>query len=87
MKTQSDLLQGSSFGLCNSCSTTFLLYLGLTVDEKRILEEFSGPSDTQQVDVVDPSPAPLEGGVWQDLGQEGLTQGFIDDIQGLLEGK
>lgn len=64
-----------------------MLYLGLTSDEKRVLEDFSGTPGPQPADDFDPSPAALEGGPWQDLEQEGVTQGFIDDIEGLLEGK
>jgi hypothetical protein len=51
------------------------------------LEEFSGPLSAQPVDDVDPSPVALKGEPWQELGQAGITQGFIDDIQGLLEGR
>lgn len=89
-KIQSDLLQGSSFSAVQatqSYTTEFLPHLGLTVDEKRVLEEFSGPPNPQPVDNANPSPVEPEGETWQDLRQEGITQGFIDDIQGLLEGK
>ena len=71
--------------LWNSTHLHLCCILGLTVDEKRVLEEFSGHPDTLLDDVVD--SVALEGDAWQDLGQEGISQGFIDDIQGLLEGK
>lgn len=63
------------------------MYLGLTGDEKRLLEEFNGISGTQPGEVADPGPTTLDSEVWEDLEQEGLDRGFIDDIQGLLEGK
>jgi len=90
VKVQADLVQGASFldylgpGLYLN---VFSLYLGLTGDEKRALEEFGGIPSTQPVDVDDPSSAVPEGELWDDLGQGTITQGFIDDIQGLLEGK
>ena len=52
-----------------------------------MLEEFSGTVPSAPVDAVDPGPAPEDGGVWETLEQEGTAQGFIDDIQGLLDGR
>jgi hypothetical protein len=39
------------------------------------------------VDPTDPSSAQEDGHSLATLGQEGLTEGFIDDIQGLLDGR
>jgi len=39
------------------------------------------------IDTADPQPITEDGQLWEALEQEGTTQGFIDDIQGLLNGK
>lgn len=52
-----------------------------------MLDEFSGTSSTQPTDATDPGPVASDDGPWEDLGQEGIAQGFVDDIQGILEGK
>ena len=38
-------------------------------------------------DAVDPGPAPEDGEVRKVLEEGGTAQGFIDDIQGLLDGR
>jgi hypothetical protein len=68
-------------------SLTFLLYLGLGDEGKRVLEEFSGTPPTEHTDVTDSNLNVENEQLWETLGQEGVAQGFIDDIQGLLDGK
>ena len=69
------------------CWTEFFRCLGLGDKEKRVLEEFSGTVPSVPVDVADPEPAPEDAEVWKALEEEGTAQGFIDDIQGLLDGR
>ena len=69
------------------CRTEFFRCLGLGDKEKRVLEEFSGTVPSVPVDVADPEPAPEDAEVWKALEEEGTAQGFIDDIQGLLDGR
>ena len=69
------------------CSTTFLLYLGLSNEDKRVLEEFCGTESSTPTDTTDLEATPEDGGVLKFLEQEGTAQGFIDDIQGLLDGR
>jgi len=62
-------------------------YLGLGEEGKRVLGEFSGAPLTEPIDTTDPEPGVEDGESWETLGQEGVAQGFIDDIQGMLDGK
>jgi hypothetical protein len=64
-----------------------LLYLGLGDDGKRVLEEFGDTSSIGPANIADSEPTVEDEGLWETLGQEGVAQGFIDDIQGLLDGK
>lgn len=59
---------------------------GLGDEGKRVLEEFCGAEPSIAVDMADPEPMPENEDVWKVLEEEGTTQGFIDDIQGLLDG-
>jgi hypothetical protein len=64
-----------------------MLYLGLGDQGKRLLEEFGGSPSTESINATDPKPTVKDEQTWEVLGQGGVAQGFIDDIQGLLDGK
>jgi hypothetical protein len=63
------------------------LYSGLGDEGKRLLEEFGGTPHTETIDTSDPALPAGDEQPWETLGQEGIAQGFVDDIQGLLNGK
>lgn len=60
--------------------------LGLGDEGKQVLEEFSGTPHIESIMTADSEPAAEDEQPWETLGQ-GVTQGFIDDIQELLNGK
>lgn len=64
-----------------------LLCLGLGEEGKRALEEFHGAAPPGPTDAADLEPVVEDTELWETLEQEGTTQGFIDDIQGLLNGR
>ena len=86
-QTSSKVSYGQLFSPSTWHSIIFLLYLGLGEEGKRVLGEFSGTTHTEPMDAGDPEPMVEDAQLWEALGQEGTTQGFIDDIQGLLDGK
>ena len=59
-----------------------MLYLGHGNEGKWVLEEFSGTSHTGSINTADPEIIIEDKQPWKDLGQEGIAQGFIDNIQG-----
>lgn len=67
--------------------TYILIYPGLGDEGKRVLGEFSGTAHEESIDTADPEPTGEAGQVWEVLEQEGTAQGFLDDIQGILNGK
>ena len=64
-----------------------MMYSGLGDEGKRLLDEFSGTTSIEPIDTVDSEPQAMNEQPWEILGQEGIAQGFINDIQGLLDGK
>ena len=68
-------------------SIRIFLYVGLGDEGKRVLEEFSDTLQTEPIMAADSEPPTENEQLWETLGQEGVAQGFIDDIQELLNGK
>jgi hypothetical protein len=64
-----------------------MLYPGLGDEGKQILEEFSALPNPEPNHTSDPGPPAEDEQSLGGLGQDGIAQGFIDDIQGLLNGK
>ena len=52
-----------------------------------MLEEYGGTPHLEHVDPIDPEQPVQDEQQWRALEQEGVAQGFIEDIQGLLDGK
>ena len=52
-----------------------------------MLAEFSSTANMGPIDTTDPESMAEDGQIWEALEKEETTQGFIDDIQGLLNGK
>ena len=75
-------------GVTLDCSF-LLLHSGLEDEGKQLLKEFSGMPHIEHIDAPDPGPpaGDEDEQFWETVGQEGMAQGFIDDIQGLLHGK
>jgi len=89
-KTHSDILQGTSsqgHSWSKRYIIIFILYLGLGDEGKRVLEEFCGAVPSEPTTTGDSEPLAEDAGLWETLEQEGTSQGFIDDIQGLLNGR
>ena len=89
-KGQSDLIQGVSH-LCpflpDGPLMSSLSHPGLGTESRRMLEEFGSAAATEPVDTADPQPTREDEQSWVTLEEEGIAQGFIDDIQGLINGK
>lgn len=64
-----------------------ILYLGLGDEGRRVLEEFCGAAPSEPTTAGDSELTAEDAGLWEILEQEGTTQGFIDDIQSLLDGR
>ena len=83
---QSDLLHGALYPVLLKADPLYL-YSGLGDEDKRLLEEFSGVAHTESIETSDFGPSTGDEQPWETLGQEGIAQGFIDNVQGLLNGK
>ena len=89
-KTRLDFLQGTlSLGYSHSkyILNLRLFYLGLGDEGKQVLAEFGGTPQTESINIADSGPTVGDEQSWETLEQEGIALGFIDDIQGLLDGK
>jgi len=89
-KTHLDILQGvlsQGHSWSKQYIVILILYLGLGDEGRRVLEEFCGAAPSEPTAAGDPEPIAEDAGLWETLEQEGTTQGFIDDIQGLLDGR
>jgi hypothetical protein len=84
-KRHLDFINGTV--LTSRCLNVFSFNVaGLGDKSQRVLSEFNGSS------LIEPPPSSTEPGLddaqdWETLNQDGVTQGFLDDIQGLLSGK
>ena len=73
--------------LCNLTDPNLTFTLGLAAESRRMLEEFSKMMPAEPIDTADSQPIQEDKQSWTALEQEGIAQGFIDDVHGLLGGK
>ena len=87
-KRRSDLLRGTLSRFYPQSELMILLHLALGDEGKRVLEEFGGTSSsTEPINDTDPDLPAVDKLPLEALEHENVTAGFIDDIQGLLDGK